>query len=141
MKKYRFILFAFLLLPGILSGCRRYHASENTTISPRVVTQVDVICKREDTSILRSYTHPKKMETILVYLRLLEPLGKAETDPERILGDQYEIVLRFSDGRQRIYRQRANAYLSKDFQPWYRIDPEHAGVLYSILQDMPSDTV
>ena len=139
MKKFSFIFCSFLLLFCILSGCGRRYAAGYSPTSPRIVTKVDVLCIRENISIERSYTHPKKMETILIYLRLLQPLGKADTDPEGILGDRYEICLNFSDGRQRIYRQRANTYLSKDFQPWYRVDPEHAGVLYSILQDMPSD--
>ncbi len=141
MGKSSRIIFVFWLLLSILSGCNYHDTSENMGSSPRVVTQVDVVCQQEDTVLQRSYTHPEKMKTILMYLRLLEPLGKADTDPERIIGDAYEIRLHFSNGQQRIYRQRANRYVSKDSQPWYRVNPDHAGVLYSILQDMPSDTI
>ena len=39
------------------------------------------------------YTQPQKMEVILYYLRSLEPLGKAKTDPERIIGAHYKICV------------------------------------------------
>ena len=80
------------------------------------------------------------MEKILTYLRQLEYRGMAETDPERICGDSYQITVRSSDGTSCNYRQRANCYLSRNNHPWEKIDPKQAEKLYPLLQEMPSDT-
>ena len=83
------------------------------------------------------YTQPQKMEVILYYLRSLEPLGKAKTDPERIIGAHYKICVEFSDGQRSVYRQRANRFLSRDSRPWEKVDLQKASVLQSLLDSMP----
>lgn len=137
MKKAvkRFVLFCFSVL--IMSGCGKNDAQ--TSPLCRVVTQVDIACRREDLLIQRFYTDPEKMESVLLYLRLLKPLGKPETDPEPLYKDVYKITVHLSDGKKRIYRQKAHRYFSKDSRTWEKIDPEYASGLYSLMRRFPSD--
>ncbi len=85
------------------------------------------------------YTQPQKMETILYYLRSLEDLGSADTDPERIMGDRFKITVIYSDGSRRLYRQQADRFLSRDDRPWRTVDPQKAALLYPLLVSMPPD--
>ncbi len=105
-----------------------------------MVTQVQVVCKRECGTIIRTYVQPHKVSAILNYLRLLDCGGTADRDPERLLGDSYDITLYYSDGEHRIYRQRADRFLSKNAQPWLKIDPQQGSQLHPLLQSMVSDT-
>lgn len=138
MKKLqKFSLFLFIL-SMLLSGSASARLQRKAS-SPYMVTQVRVVCRHKKNTMTRCYTQPHKMESVLNYLRLLKNRGDADTDPERLLGDRFEITLYYSDGRHRIYRQRANRYLSKDSHPWEKIDPDQAQLLYPMLQSMPSD--
>ncbi len=138
MKKFFKITSAFFLIVFMIPGCRGSDAS-NTVF--RTVTQIDVVCTRENETLYRTYHTPKKLEAILLYLRLLSPYGRAEVDPEALEGDIFDITVHFSDGRQRIYRQRSDRFVSKDFAPWQNIDTDHAQKLYPLLLLMPGDTV
>ena len=122
----------------IMSGCSR----NNPPAPPlcRVVTQVDIFCQQKNMMLRRHYTQPQKMESVLLYLRLLKPLGKPETDPDNVEREVYEISVHFSDGEKRVYRQKAHRYLSVDNKPWETIAPEQASELYKLMQHYPSDT-
>lgn len=135
MKKHgKFcLILAFLVL--ILSGC----GQNDTPPAPRLITQVDVTCTRDQQTTQKHYTAPEKMSAILNYIRLLEGHGRPETDPERIIGNAFKIVLHFSDGGQQVYYQRADKYLSRCCRPWENIDPEQGALLYPMMEDMPSD--
>ena len=87
----------------------------------------------------RHYTQPAKVTAILNYLRLLKTQGAADTDPEQLTGDRFEITLYYSDGQQRIYRQQSNRYLSKNARAWEKVDPQQAQLLYPMLLEMLSD--
>lgn len=137
MKKLCLIFMLFSLF--MITGCGSRNTANKT--SSKLVTQIDIVYTKQDTTVSRSYTNPEKMEVILLYLRLLRPTGKPEADPELFYDDVYKITLRFLDGHERIYRQRANRFLSAGEKPWYTVNPEHAQVLYSIMQDMPGDTI
>ena len=86
-----------------------------------------------------NYTDPDKIESILLYLRHLKRKGTAQVDPERVEGDHYEILLHYSNGERRVYYQHADQYLSQDYKPWERINPEQAKNLLPLLKSMPSD--
>ena len=138
MRKLQTLSILFFLLPVLLSG----------SVSPglhridgplHTVTTVHVVCSRENRTMTRLYHAPRKMEKVLNYLRLLEDQGTADTDPERLAGDRFEITLYYSDGQQGIYRQRGDRYLSKNAHPWKKVDPDQARLLYPMLQAMPSD--
>ena len=130
-------LFFILCFCLIMSGCGRI----NPPASPlcRVVTQVDISCQKDNMVINRHYTHPKKMESVLLYLRLLKPLDKPETDPNTVVREVYQISVHFSDGQKRVYRQKAHRYISVDDKPWRTIAPEQAAQLYKLMQHYPSD--
>lgn len=132
-----FVLFCFSAV--IMSGC----GIDNTQPKPltRVVTQVDISCKKENMLIQRHYTDSQKMEYVLLYLRLLKPFGKPDTDPDQLDKDVYEITVSLSDGTKRIYRQKAHKYFSWDSRPWQQISPAKASGLYALMQHLPSDTV
>ena len=134
------MLFAIVCCLCFLSGCSRTDDSEKRQVLYRVVDRIDVSCYRSGTVQHFSYQTPQKMQLILSYLRQLEYRGKADTDPERICGDSYQITLTASDGTACRYRQRADRYLSRDGHPWENIDPDQARRLYPLLQAMPSDT-
>ncbi len=138
MKKIIKVVFLFSFVCIIMSGC----AKSNTKNDPfcRVVTQVDITCQHEDLFIERHYTDTEKIESVLIYLRLLKPLTIAESDPDGIDADIYEINVHLSDGARRIYRQKAHRYISKDFRAWKDVDPGHAAQLYALMRHFPSDT-
>lgn len=138
MKKLQKFTFFLFILPMLLSGS--VSASLQRNISPpQMVTQVRIVCQHKKSTMTRCYTQPHKMEPVLNYLRLLKYKGQADTDPERLTGDRFEITLYYSNGQSRIYRQRSNRYLSKNAHAWEKIDPEQARLLYPMLQSMPSD--
>lgn len=132
-----FILICFSAV--ILSGCIR----NDTSAQPlsRVVTQVDIVCHREHMLVQRHYTTTQKIESVLLYLRLLKPMGRPETDPNTIDRDIFEITVHLSDGNKRIYRQKAHRYFSKGDRPWEMIDPNQAFWLYDLMEQLPSDPV
>jgi hypothetical protein len=98
-----------------------------------LVTKISVT---DNKGITRDFTDPQKMETILYYLRSLDPMGRPKTDPERIMGESYRIHIEYADGGQSIYRQRANRFLSKDAHPWQTIDPKKAAILRPLLESI-----
>lgn len=138
MKKAMKIFLICCLSVTIMCGC----GVNNVLPEPlcRVVTQVDISCQTEHMLIQRHYTHPDKMEYVLLYLRLLKPLGKPDTDPEQINKDVYEITVHLSDGSKKLYRQKAHRYFSRESRPWETIDPAQAAGLYQLMQKLPSDT-
>lgn len=137
MKKITKLFCLFCFTAFMISGCGTGDARPKPLT--RVVTRVDIACRREQMLIHRHYTDTEKMESVLLYLRLLEPVGKPDTDPERILRDQYQITVHLSDGKKRIYRQKAHRYFSADARRWKMIDPEQAAGLYTLMRRLPSD--
>lgn len=138
MKKFLKLGFLFCFVGVIMSGCGNIDAPP--TPLTRVVTRVDISCRREHMLIQRHYTDMEKMESVLLYLRLLKPMGKPGTDPDRIHKDVYEITVHLSDGNKRIYRQKAHRYFSANARPWKMIDPEQAAGLYTLMRKLPSDS-
>lgn len=137
MKKFKFCAAALLMIL-ILSGCR---PKDVPNASLRLVTEINVICYYGDSQLERHYTAPDKMEQVLLYLRLLDRGLEATMDPEKLDGIHYKIVLHYSNGQQRIYHQRTDGYISEDFKPWLKIDPEQGKLLLHLLLEVPSDTI
>lgn len=137
MKKFTKLLILFCFSALIMCGCD----SGNSKPAPlcRVVTRVDISCRKEHMLISRHYTDMKKMESVLLYLRLLDPQGRPDTDPGSLNKDVYEITVHLSDGKQRVYRQKAHRYFSRDRSSWKMIDPEKASRLYALMRRLPSD--
>ena len=137
MKKMIRLLFVCCFLLFSLSGCIKNDTLQKPLC--RVVTQVDISCQTEHMLIQRHYTHPEKMEYVLLYLRLLKPSGKPDVDPEQLDKAVYHITVSLSDGTKRLYRQKAHQYFSKDSRTWEKIDPEKAAGLYRLMEKIPSD--
>ena len=138
MRKVQIISIFFLLLPFLFSGSAGPGIRRKAT-RPHTVTQIQIVCCRGENTLTRHYTQPHKIQPVLHYMRMLKREGAADTDPERLTGDRFDITLYYSDGQHRIYRQRSNRYLSKNCAPWEKIDQQHAQLLYPMLQAMPSD--
>jgi len=139
MRKLQKLFILFLFTAGLLTGssARRQFHFLSPTLS--MVTRMEIRCISGQQSLERLYTQPDKMKPFLTYLRLLEYRGKAEVDPERLQGSHIEIVVYYADGVHRIYRQRANRYLSRNSHPWEKIDPNQAKFLQPLLQAIPGD--
>lgn len=137
MRKRYGLYLLLLLIPALLSGSAL--RSRKSASPPALVTQIDVVCQREYSSFTRHYTQTRKIEPILNYLRMLTYHGRPEDDPEQLAGNAYEIILYYANGRTSTFRQRADRYLSKDGQPWEKIRPEQAGLLFPLLESTASD--
>ena len=88
---------------------------------------------------VRHYTSATKMRAILNYLRWIDPYGTPSEDPEIMEGSLFQIVMRFSDGSEKIYRQKADRYMQIGSSGWLRIDPQKALTLSQMLGQMTSD--
>ena len=130
-----FILFCFSAI--IMPACAKTDTPPQPTC--RVVTQVDVICRRKQMLLRRHYTDSKKMESVLLYLRLLDPRDTEGSEPDLSGDDIYQITVSLSDGQKRVYRQKSHRYFSADFSPWKAIDPGKACQLYTLLRQLHDD--
>ena len=79
------------------------------------------------------------MEAVLMYLRLLDPQGIAESAPVPSKKDIYKITLHLSDGNKKIYRQTGHRYFSANNGGWKCIDPQKAADLYTLMRKLPDD--
>lgn len=127
-------ILCLLLFCFTLCGCQ-----SNGPQVPRLVTQIQIVGVHQNIPVEVIYTNPQKMETILYYLRSLEDLGRADTDPERIMGDRFKITVSFTDGSKSVYRQQADRFLSRDGRPWQAVDPQKARMLYPLMAALPAD--
>lgn len=121
------VAFIFVLFLGLL-GCEK-----TKTAATAVVTQVQIDCVHAGVQISRNYTDAETVSAVLDCLRLQRSKGTAQVDPERIMGDVFEIRIGMSDGTQHIYRHRGGQYLSKDSGPWQVVSREHGAALYALL--------
>lgn len=139
MKRVEKLIIAILLPMLIVSGCSQIHTADENTADIHMAVRVDAYCVQDGIPFERSYTQPEKLEAMLLYLRLLNPKGRAEVNPEEYSGTVSRITVHLSNGKTRIYRMRSDRYLSVDANPWQTIDPERAMDLYPLLLIMDSD--
>ena len=133
----RAIIFLLVVLCGALSGCSRADSPQPPVC--RVVTQIDVAAAHNGTVHYHTFTDSEKMETILNYLRLVQPAGNAEIQPDTFRADAFQITLSYSDSGQTTYYQIYNDYLRKDNGFWKTVDQDQAAALPPLLISMPSD--
>ena len=130
----------YLMLPVLLLFCLPGATAHRQEPLLPVVDRVEVDCKQGAVHQLRRYTSDEKMSWVLNFMRLQENLGQPEENPELAAGDVYTVTVHLSDGRERIYRQRADRYLQIDGDTWQKIDPDWGNNFYYLLQTLPSDT-
>ena len=126
-----------LLLGLLCTGCGN-RMPVTTLPTHRVVTGIDITFQNGPLYARRIYTSAEKMSAILHYLRFIDPYGTPQEIPEQVKGSEFHILLTYSDGSEKLYRQRADRYLMKDGN-WKCIDPKKAQELSRILSQMESD--
>ena len=136
LKKCLLLTLAVLFL-GLTTGCNRISSSDPTPL--RIVTAVTVIYENGPINTQRHYTTDSKMQQILDYLRLIKPYGAPEEDPETAVGSNFYIVLSYSDGFQKYYRQKGDRFLQDTDGRWKKIDPAKAEELSRIVGQLESD--
>ena len=119
-----FILFFLVIFMG---GC-----GKKKPLPPAVVTGVEICLQNEEGTFCRELTQDRQIRDLLEQLRLQRITGAVTDDPERLLGDGYEIRIRLSDGGSHIYRYRCG-YLSRDSRPWEKVDPKLGQTLYDLI--------
>lgn len=130
-------MLALLLL--LLSGCHRQPLPDASRPIYRAVTSVTVTYKNGPIRTQRRYTSDEKMRKVMNYLRLIDPYGTPEEDPETAQGSDIHIILSYSDGFQKTYRQVGDRYMMEDGGKWQKIDPAKAEELGEILGQLESD--
>lgn len=133
VKKQRRFLKVFgaaLLVLTELCGCMPQQPEKSHI---RCVTEIVVFSQGEP--LLRCDS-AETMQPILDYLRLLSPSGHPSEDPEQATGEEFCIVLHFSDNTKKQYTQRCSRFLKIDSNPWQQIDPRKASALGKILDEL-----
>ena len=136
MKKSSKILVFICILGALLPGCGK---AANKKPVYRVVTGVDISFQHEDSLLSRHYTDNEKVESVLMYLRLLKPLVKPSDFAELSGNDIYRITLHLSDGVDKDFYQAQHRYLIRPDNSWSLIDPGQASELYRLMRHYPSD--
>lgn len=137
-KGHRGLSFLFAAI-FLLSGCSRLEASAPSVC--RVVTGISVDFENRGLRASRYYTAAEKMQQVLNYLRIIDPYGHPEEDPETAEGSSFRITLSYSDGHQKVYLQKSDRFMKTDNGSWKKIDPDRALELGRILGQLESDTL
>ena len=126
------IIAVFLVCAFLLSSCSNKAAPENPP-QMHYVTEICISYDGSSGSGTRCYTSAAEMQPILNYLRRLKQLGAPSEDPEAISGDEFRIQLNYSDGTDKLYRQRCGRYLKEGSAPWQLIDAGSGKILKELL--------
>ena len=138
--KIHFKIFALpVLILFLFTGCASRSPQPTGTMAHRAVTEVTVTYQNGAISAQRHYTNAEKMRRILNYLRIIDPYGVPNEDPETAEGSDFYIVLSYSDGSHKTYHQKSDRFLLEEGGQWQRIDPTKAEELSLILGEMESD--
>ena len=138
IKKYAILL----LLPVwvcLLSGCSHSTALPATKPPFRVVERVEITFQKGSLLSQRSYQQEEKIQRVLDYLLLIDPYGTPEVNPEAIGNSEFQIRLIYTDGSEKLYRQREHRYMKIQNGSWKLIDPEKAKQLSQLVSQLPSD--
>ena len=132
-RNWKYFLFWICLL-FMFSGCHQAETAKPTRPLCTYITQIDVFYQQSGQKMHLQFTEDEKIEPILHYLRLLKYYGDAETAPGLSDTVEYKLLLTASDGTQRLYRQKGDAYLSWDDAAWQALDPQQAQLLAPLLR-------
>lgn len=132
----RFCAISVILSLVFLLGCT---GADSMPSKPSVVTGVTVTYENGGVTAQRYYTSDDKIRSVLNYLRWIDPYGVPEENPELSSGSSFSIVLSYSDGREKLYRQKSDRFFLEEGKPWRNIDPNKAVSLSQMLGQMESD--
>jgi hypothetical protein len=107
--------------------------------SGKIVESIVITAEETDQFTRRFYNVDEKMQLILLYLRSLGPKFQAKEDPHSQVGPMICITMYYSDGSQRIFRQKGQQYFQEGTGLWQTIDPEKGAALWRIVLHTPSD--
>lgn len=123
----------FFMVCLLLGGC----AGKGRETVYRVVTGVQVLYKGNGNTISRTYTREKSMQSILTYLRILDPFGPVI--PQESADTTCQITVQYSQGPDSVYVQKGLGFLRQDDGEWRKINSARASLLYPLLLLLPSD--
>lgn len=129
MKKMVFLL----IFVAFLWGC----GAKANAPTFRVVTGVEVRYEREDGTLIRTYEKPASIQSILTFLRILQPFGPVNPDAPQ--DSTCRITLHHSAGEDTVYLLQGQRYLQKDNGDWENVNVSRASLLYPLLLLLPSD--
>ena len=138
IKRFSLILLLCICM-GIFSGCSQTTQIPATKPPFRVVERVEISFQKGSISSQRSYVQVEKIQKVLDYLVLIDPYGTPEVNPEAIGNSEFQIRLIYTDGGEKLYRQREHRYMKVQNGSWKLIDPEKAKYLSQIVSQFPSD--
>ena len=121
-----------------LAGCSRQLPEETAPLCHYVV-RAEVVCHIGNETVSKQFTEDGKIESVLYYLRLLEDDGDLERLPRNAEGADFEILLFFSDGGCRLYRQKGAEYISQDGGPWRILKQRQGSRLQTLFKLLPGD--
>ena len=123
-----------LVFTVLLSGCAVF---QRKPVS-RAVTGIQVEYSQSGSTIHRTYTGQKSMQSVLTYIRLLRPFGPVIPDESEDF--TCRITLQYSHGPDSTYFQQGSGYLQIDNGEWKAIDKTNGQLIYPLLLLLPSDT-
>ena len=119
-----------------LTGCIRDRA---VSVQSSVVTRIDITCESGPQVLQRSYTSPEKMRLLLLYIRSVSSPFASLPEPEDSGGRKISITTVSANNTTKVYRQHGERFFQEGDGGWQRIDPEKGGVLWELIQSLPSD--
>ena len=133
------LIFLLCVLISLLSGCSQATQIPATKLPFRVVQRVEITFQKGSINSQRSYVQEDKIQKVLDYLVLIDPYGTPEINPEAIGNSEFQLRLIYTDGSEKLYRQREHRYMKIQNGSWKLIDPEKAKYLSQIVSEFPSD--
>ena len=124
------VLFLFFLIP---------FGSGPAKARNRYVVQAEVLLQKGEYRQVWSYRQPKKINSILNFLRTTDPRGRVYAAKPLTDSHHYRITLHYSDSSRRVYYLQDYQYFNKNTDIWQRISFSHAQLLYPLLQLLPTD--
>ena len=124
------LLFSFSLIP---------FGRSCTTPKNRYVTQVEVLLQKGEYRQSWNYIQPKKINSVLNFLRTTNPRGRVYAAQPIAGSHHYCIALYYNDGTCNTYYLQDYLYFNKNTDIWQRVSTSHAQLLYPLLQLLPTD--
>ena len=135
MKKWWAGIFLAAIVLG-LSGC---HREKPVNVQDRVVTRIDILCEEDGQVLQKSYTSPEKMRLVLLYIRSVSSPFTDLPEPPDTSGRMIRITTTSANNITKVYRQQGERFFQEGDGGWQRIAPEKGGILWELIQAMPTD--